>query len=247
MIISINKKALVTIGILLGIILLSFISIRSVRNKSYEKKMRDLRTNIATLYSLSTTLCHELYSTSRDFHIDEKKYIDRKTGVFYASAWLAPKNSNLYLCRTSEIAISEKLNYFDRRVKNIHFQTELHSNSANVNPLPIKDLGIKTEIEHCYEEAKNKIKNITPPIRKYKDIHSHLTGLFLTVEEIYNYATSNNYSIWPYCWNTIDSLTSNYEREKSLIDLEIGPIVPFAITFINDITDEYFGAHITNI
>ena len=198
MTINIGKKQL-TIGIIVLLVaLLAVLGIGALKNASYMKKAKQCQKDIHQLNYMSSLLCSELHDVWSDYILEDKEYVDRSTGKFYKYSWGGPEGATLVHCSNFSRAIEAEAEYYEGK-------------------------GINKTLDSLYSSVKALMTKMTPAPKKYAAIHSNINALFHTAEAMYNCATSPEGSLRSYT-ETINSLSADYKRQSSQVDIEIGEL-----------------------
>lgn len=198
MTINIEKKHLVIGAITLGVILLAIFGSGAAKNAAYMKRAKNCQKDIHLLYYTSSLLSSELHDVWSDYIREDKEYIDRNTGKFYKSRWSAPDDADMHYCSSFSNAIAEEAEYYDKK-------------------------GINDYLDSLYNSVKGLMTKMTPAPKKYSEIHSNINALFHTAEAMYNCASSPEGSLLSYT-QELNSLSSDYKKQSSQVDIEIGEL-----------------------
>lgn len=203
MTINIEKKHIIIFLVIVAILSFGFFATSWLKNKEYDKNLKMCQENVHVLYYMSSILSEEIHDTWRNYIFDDKKYVDTTTGKFYksSSSWNLPSNvdnSNLEYCYNFSEAIAQKVDYYKHK---------------NVN----------NTLDSLYSVTKTLITEMTPAPSKYEALHREICDFFHTAEAMYNCATSPEGSLQSYT-STINTLSSDYKKQSSNIDIQIGEI-----------------------
>lgn len=196
MTINIGKKQLIIGVVAIAVIIVGVFGVSALKNSAYEKNAKQMQRNIHELYYTSSILSSEIHTTWRDYIMDDKEYMDKVTGKFYEDSWGVPNEYKW--CSSFSVAIAEKQGYYE-------------------------DKGVQDSLDSLYSATKALLTEMTPAPDKFKDFHSDLSELFHTAEAMYNCAVDPDGNLQSYT-NEINTLTSDYKKQSSNIDILIGEI-----------------------